>query len=679
MRGKEAVRAGALLVLLACAAACGTERRPSPERQSAPSSDLAAVLLITLDTTRADRLGYEFGGVRTPHLDRLAREGLVFGQAYSTAPTTLPAHASMLTGLYPSEHGVHENARYLPDRFERLATRFQRQGFATAALVSGYPLAREFGLARGFDVYDDDFPGNGAERRAGATTAAAKDYLGKHQNEKLFLWVHYYDPHFPYAPPEPFRSEYEKEPYLGEIAFMDHALGDLLRAFEERFQGRPTRVVVVGDHGEGLGEHGEKFHGHLLYQGALRVPLILHGSGIEAGTWEKPVSVRDVFHTLSGWLSDSDRLWDDTNTPVVLAEAMKPFLEYGWQPQVMAVTERYKLIRSGELEVYDLAADPGESRNLAGRVRPNPATLAALEAYAPPSAERAGKELSREQLEKLASLGYASTATDIQPGRRAVSAKDMAHLFDALDRGSELFVRREYGAALALFKEILQEDPQNFTVRLRAAVAHSLLGDEAAALAGFERAGYLQPDSIDLRHYLGMHYLRLGEWDKAAPQLVHVLERMPNKLAALEGLAKIREREGRIEEAIGFYRRAAELRDRTALFVKLGNLYMSRQRTAETIWAFENALRTGAEGFGQHLELGVCYLVSRRYAEAASLLDRVPPDHPGYAMALFKRAQASVLLNEPERAERVAAALARAGGELREMVLRDSLLQPYLP
>ncbi|HXU45777.1 MAG TPA: sulfatase, partial [Thermoanaerobaculia bacterium] len=312
---------------LALAALVACSRDEAPGNAKAPA-DRPSILLVTLDTTRADAVGDASHRVETPNLDALAARGLRFDQAYTVAPQTLTAHTSMLTGLYPSEHGVRENGRYLAADRPLLPELLAAAGYRTAAFVSGFPLTRAFGLARGFAVYDDDLGPRGIERPAPATTDRALAYLKTSGEGPLFLWVHYYDAHDPYEPPEPFRSRYRADPYLGEIAAVDQQLGRLLAGFRARVGRGPWQAIVVGDHGEGRGDHGEQFHGHLLYQGAMRVPLAIAGSGISPGVREEPVSTRRVYDTVLAW-AGRKAPWSllDARPEVVLGEAMMPFVD----------------------------------------------------------------------------------------------------------------------------------------------------------------------------------------------------------------------------------------------------------------------------------------------------------------------------------------------------------------
>jgi tetratricopeptide (TPR) repeat protein len=663
-----------LLVTL-CLISCSSEK-PRPEARTVPSRP--SILLITLDTTRADSMGYESGGAQTPVLDALAARGACYHQVLTTAPMTLPAHASMLTGLYPSQHGIRENSRFLDDDTPLLAERLSDAGYATAAFVSGYPLKRRFGLARGFDVYDDAF-GEGAERIAGATTQQALRYLASQGLEPVFIWVHYYDPHEPYAPPEPFRSRYPDSPYIGEVAYMDQEVGRLVETFEAGARGE-TRILIVGDHGEGLGDHGEALHGNLLYQGVMRVPMLALGAGISPSDVYTPVNVNRVFDTILAWagLDSSFDLLNPT-AEVVLGEALKPFLQYGWQPQIMAVHGTVKVIKSGDTEVFDLHTDPDESENLFGKVEIDNEIMAAIESYEllPDLTESSSQpSVDRETIEQLASLGYVSW--EGRPGVRenAPNPRNMVHLFDDLDEASRLFVQEQYRASIVVFERVLDEDPENLMVTLRLAVSHSLTGNVNRAQLLFDRAEGIAPNSVDRRHFLAMHYFRHHRWDLATGLFEQVLEVMPRRLPAVEAMARIRESQGRLDEAIGFLERTIALKETPAReWGRLGELEMATGDTPAAINAFEQARMLQGDEFRHFLELGVCYLAARRFSEAAGALDMVSPDHPGYAMALFKRAQAAVLLGETDWQEKVRKAYTHASPSVRELIENEALFR----
>lgn len=648
------------LVALLFGLGCHRPEAPLPADAPKPS-----ILLVTLDTTRADAIG-----PATPSFNALAARGLQFPQAYTTAPQTLPAHSSMMTGLYPAGHGVHENGRPLPDRHPLLAARLGEVGYRTAAFVSGFPLARRFGLAGGFDVYDDELK---EERSARETTDRAIAWLQTQPRQRpLFLWVHYYDPHAPYEPPEPFRSRHAGNPYLGEVAAMDEQLGRLVRAFGD------GAIIVAGDHGEALGDHGEAEHGYLLYQSAMHVPLLLAGPGITRGRSDAPVSTRRVFHTILDWAGlGAENSLRAASSEVVLGEAMAPFLDFGWQPQVMAVDGREKVINAGKIEVYDVIADPAETRDLAASANISRNIRKVLAEYPLPSpGVTSPPNLTEEEQRRFASLGYITSAAKPVIRNDAPRPRDMTHLFDELDQASTLFASGDYPRAIPVLEKIVAADPYNITAVLRLAVAHSLLGHEEGALAAFRKAQAIAPDSEDVRQYLGLHYARGRQWQRAVPLLERVVAESPGRLPALEGLAELRERQGRLEDALRLRQKVGTMKTLTAPeLVHSGELAMALGQTPAAISYFERARALQGAAFKHDLELGVLYLTARRLQEARDLLDRVPPAHPRYAMALFKRAQVSVLLNEASRAARIETARKHADDTTRELIANERLFQ----
>jgi len=657
--------------------ACACGGRPP----GAPPARRASILLVTLDTTRADAVGPDAAGQVTPSFNALAQRARRFRQAYATAPETLPSHVSMMTGLYPAGHGIRENGRHLGGGSTLLAERLQQAGYATAAFVSSFVLARRFGLARGFDVYDDELPPGSAERTARPTTERALAYLTTRTARPLFLWVHFFDPHHPYEPPEPYRERHAGHPYLGEVAAMDAQLGRLVQAFETRVPA-PRLVIVVGDHGEGLGDHGEARHGNLLYQATMRVPLLVAADDLPVGVNDAPVSVRRVFHTIldAAGVEVPGSLRAPLPEPV-LGEALRPYLSYGWQPQVMAVQGRHKVIRTDRLEVYDVRADPGETRDLGPRAAGLPRELRqALQEYPLPSLERPPPEQSQplgdEERRQLAALGYVGAAVRPQARAAAPRPADMVHLFEVIDQASGLFVREEYARAVPLLERILAADPHNLDAALRLATAHSSLGDERQALAAFESAATIAPHSPDVRAYLAMHRARGADWKLAVPDLEQLVAESPDRLPALEALALVRERQERIDEALDLRLKIQRLRRPTRRgLLHLARLAMSRRRTPLAIESFERLRALEPDTFAHDLDLGVLYLAARRFEEARQALDRVPASHPERPMVLFKRAQVSVLLGEPDRASRIRAAREGADETTRGLIANERLFR----
>jgi arylsulfatase A-like enzyme/Tfp pilus assembly protein PilF len=672
-----------LLLILALTCACGgNDGNDAPARQAARAEPRLSILLITMDTTRADAIGPDAVGIETPAFNALAARGRRFRQAYSTVPETLPSHSSMMTGLYPAGHGVHENARYLPQSHPVLAERLRQAGYRTGAFVSSFVLSRRFGLARGFDVYDDEMAAGGVERASRDTTNRALAFLDgiRAGDQPIFAWVHYFDAHAPYTPPEPFLSRFKGQPYLGEVAAMDQEIGRLVQGFEQRVK-RPIAIVAVSDHGEGLGDHGELQHGNLLYQSTMHVPLAVVGPGIEPGVSDAPVSTRRVFHTVLDWagLGNENSLRANANSSeVVLGEAMKPFLEYGWQPQIMAVHGAQKAILAGITETYDLRADPKEATNLGAGANLATPLRKALDDYPVPSPERARPpdNLTDEAKRSLASLGYVSASATPIVRNDAPRPADMTRLFEVLEKASGLFVREQYAAAIPLLKQILAEDPYNLDAMLRLATSYSSLGQDALAVETFRKAAAIAPHSPDVGLYLALHYARSKNWEPAVPLLERIVAETPERLPALEALATIRERQGRPADALDLRQKIAALRTPSAAeLIHVGGLAMSDQRTDEAIDAYERARAQQGSAFTHDLELGVLYLAARRFEQARDALDRVPPTNREYPMALFKRAQVSVLLKEPDSGTRIETARKHADATTRELIARERLFE----
>lgn len=414
-----------------------------------PPATPTAIVLITLDTTRADRLTpYGFMNASMPALDRLAREGVLFDQAISVAPLTVPAHASILTGLLPPSHGLRDNDA-TPLRPERLtlAESLKEQGFRTAAFVGASVLARDRGLDQGFDHYDEvssaSLAGGSHDRPAGAVIDAALEWLEGVDRQSFFLWVHLYDAHRPYSPPEPFASQYAHDPYLGEIAYTDSEIGRLLTALDQLPPAR-SLVIVAGDHGESLGEHGERDHGIFVYENVMRVPLIVRAPSITPRRVGSVVSLTDIAPTtlaLAGFpirrmdgVSRVDVMRGNPSEEEAYSESHYP-IQFGWSPLRALRDGRYKLIDAPRAELYDLTNDPHEVNNLSHE---RPALAAAMrrrldQLAHPTDASLAGSaetHAGSEVRQRLAALGYLSTSGSTDHSRPAPDPKDCIDLIE---------------------------------------------------------------------------------------------------------------------------------------------------------------------------------------------------------------------------------------------------------
>jgi arylsulfatase A-like enzyme/Flp pilus assembly protein TadD len=500
--------------------------RPAAEPRSRAGLNL---LLITIDTLRADRLScYDPTHVETPSIDGLAASGTAFMRAFTHTPLTLPAHTSILLGKTPPAHGVHDNGRFIVrEEFLTLAEHLKGLGYSTGAFVSGYPLHSRFGLGQGFDVYDDHFtaaPGVGrefAERRAAAAADNALSWV-KGQPSPWFLWVHFYDPHDPYEPPEPFRTKYKDAPYDGEVAYVDETVGRLLAFLRDQGLADGTMVVLTGDHGESLGEHGELTHGFLTYNSTLWIPLIIRIPGMRPSRVDQTVSHVDIFPTVCDALSVSrpgglegrslvPAMAGRKLTPqLVYFECLSPYYGRGWAPIRGTLDGRMKFTESPIPELYDLEKDFGEAANLAG-TRDLAGFRRSLDkmVQAEPPARKSGAEtkLDAAAVEKLRSLGYAAGPA-VTKNKTFGPEDDVKTLLPYYEKAMEALALSRTGrgsAAVERLKEVITARPDLDVAHVNLALVYEADGridDARKVLADGLKA---LPESYDLfTHAIGL-------------------------------------------------------------------------------------------------------------------------------------------------------------------------------
>jgi arylsulfatase A-like enzyme len=566
------------------------------------------IVLVTIDTLRADHLGSYGAAGATPRLDALARSGLRFDQAVSPVPLTLPAHASLLTGLYPHEHGIRDNVRRtLEVSLPTLAHKLDQLGYQTGASVGSFLIGRGSGLEAGFESFRDgatavDRIGASAERRASEVSADAIRFLDM-AKPPFFLWAHFYDPHAPYDPPEPYPRTYD-----GEIAYVDAEVGKLLDTIESRGFADSTWILVTADHGEGLGDHGEDEHGVLVYESTLRVPLILKRPGGAPGLEKEPVSLVDVFPTLleaAGLASQANSLLSPKRRPIYF-ESYYGNLHFGWAPLRGVREGSWKLTVAPRPELFDLEADPRESTNLANERRAEArrlhGELQAIERQAKTAAPAKG--LAPEEAEKLASLGYVSAAA-----KRATGAdpKDEIGKFSDFGRllreATARFHRGEWRSALPLFEDLAGRDIQSFEVHLYLARCHRLAGDVASAVREYEAASVIYDNYSVLHLEWGRALLHAGKLEQATAAFEKSIAIAPSAEAAV-GLATARRKLGDSARAIEALRTALSLDGADAdSWNELGALLLAGDQLSEAIEAFEKAvsLRPGDELFQRNL------------------------------------------------------------------------------
>ena len=559
----RAVLVAAVLLPAATAGAA-----PAPPRS--PS-----ILLITLDTTRADHVGGRPSA--TPNLDALAARGTRFTRALTAAPLTLPAHCSLMTGLEPPHHGVRDNGLgALPAEVPTLAAALRARGYATAAVVASRVLDRRFGLDRGFDTYDDRMQAErigeqGYPERDGAeVTEAALRWLKKPRRGPFFLWVHYYDPHSPYAAPGSDPAAPARDRYRAEIAYVDAQVGRLLAALPAPTA--RTLVAAVGDHGEMLGEHGERDHGILLHEGSLHVPLILAGPGVpRAASVDATVPSRALAASLLRLAGAEAKpfgpplpglgLKGETAGAVVYSETLLPATAYDWSPLKALTREGWRAIEAPRPELYDLAADPGEQKNLAAE---QPDRLAAMRAEiqrlegAAPARHASTVHPDPAVAEALRSLGYLSGVSAPAPVMRAgsIDPKDGLALLGEFERAKALLQGGAAAEAAALLEGLVQRNPGNVPFLMRLAEANSALGRREAALVTLKRAAQLNPALDFLRLRIAEASFELGRLADARAEYEAVLAMDPRSAQAWMGLGELALRQGRKDEELALMKRA---------------------------------------------------------------------------------------------------------------------------
>jgi arylsulfatase A-like enzyme/Flp pilus assembly protein TadD len=486
------------------------------------------ILLITFDTTRADHIGcYEGQPAHTPTLDSLAAAGIRFTQAVTPVPLTLPAHASVLTGLNPTRHGIRDNgAFHLDPSLPVLADQLRKNGYQTGAFVSAFVLARQFGLDRGFDTYDDAL----FNERSGFRTNRAALRWADHLDvaRPFFLWVHYFEPHAPYHPSARFRALPGLSPYAQEVAAADAAAGELLGALRARGLLKNTAIVCVGDHGEGLGAHGEDEHGIFLYDEAVRVPFLLDlPKGPDQKVIATPVSLIDIAPTLldatglpalAGAEGVSLRPLIEgaafTPRPAEYCETFCPEFNYDHSALQALRTPRWKYIRAPEPELYDLAQDPDERCNLYAE-QPDTARAFAkrLDRYTASAAAPSSRAmaLSGEDLERLQSLGYVSGGKASQPsGRARPDPKAMIPVLRDFAAAKEALYAERLPEAVAGFRKVLERSPENVVAALNLGKCLTRLHRPDEAVEVLLRAWGLAPENTTLAADLGEAYRLAG-------------------------------------------------------------------------------------------------------------------------------------------------------------------------
>ncbi|HEX4823052.1 MAG TPA: sulfatase-like hydrolase/transferase [Candidatus Polarisedimenticolaceae bacterium] len=580
-KGRSAIALVAVLVVLAAVGWAGFSKFRSGPRLTPGSLAGDSVILITLDTTRADHLPmYGYQGVRTPGLDRLAAESLVFENAIAHVPLTLPSHTSILTGRLPIAHGVRDNEGYKVDaKIPTLAEVLKGRGYATAAFVSAFVLDGRFGLGRGFDLYFDKFNAfaeanrDEIQRKAEDTEAEVERWLPEHTKGPFFLWVHFYDPHEPYAPPEPFFTSYAANRYDGEIAYMDRSIERLLGKLRDAGILDRSVVVVTGDHGEGLGDHGELTHAMFLYRSTLHVPLLMRLPGGRAARIPGVVRHVDLAPTILDLLGIqapqgmqgaslvpliSGREGDDRPA---YSESLYAKIHYGWSPLAALTQRKYEMIDAPKPELYDNTADPAQKRNLiqdkaevASDLKEQMQGIASASAQSDTSS---AQPMDADTEQRLRSLGYLGSTAQATGESLKIDPKDKLDVVAAVAAGLKAFAAKDYQRALQGILPVTQSDP----------------------------------NIVEAHYVAGASFAQLGLYDQAQDQLFKALALKPDHTMSLAMLGWSYQGKGKLDEAERWYLKALKNDESDTLtLAKLSTLYRAMHRTADADRYFARAV-----------------------------------------------------------------------------------------
>ena len=691
----------ALLLLLLSAVPLAATQRPAAHsaRHAAAGRGRDNVLLITIDTLRADHLGcYGYKSIRTPTIDALARAGVLFPMAISQVPLTLPEHVAILTGTYPFHNQVQDfTAPPLSDKFRTVAEAFHDHGYATGAVVSSFVLDRSWGLARGFDYYDDKFNAESlleknpelVERRAGPSVDAALQWLARHSSRPFFFWLHLYDPHSPYDPPEPFLSEYRQHPYDGEIAYADSQLARLIQWLKKTGLYPRTWIVLLSDHGESLGEHGEQEHGFFIYNSTVHVPLIIKPaaeSGRKLRALSTPVETIAVAPTILQMAGISDPIQQQFDSsslfagessklpPAAYSETFYPFSSFGWSPLHGLETNQYHYIEAPRSELYSPASDPGEERNQIGNQNAVAAVLRSQLQQRWHNYEAApnGRALDEAATAKLRALGYfayhapVSQATLQHP---LADPKDKLVEFNSILHASDVIEAGHFDQGEAILNQIRQNDPSLYVVPFMQGELALRQQQAPQAAQYFQECLKLAPEFDQAMAGLAGALDAQGKPQEAVQWLQRALERNPRNFRAWYEIGWIQERSGDPASAIEYLQKALAIQPSFApAWRDLGMLQYHKQQYDAAAVNLGKAADLGLNQPTVFNFLGICYSRTNRLPAAVRSYRQALKLNPDYAEAHLNLGFAYEQLHQQEAAKREYAQACRLNQRMCELI-----------
>ena len=674
----KAARGGVAILLVIAAAAAFFLLRP--KAPAVTRGDRLNVLLVTLDTTRADHLGcYGGTGVKTPNLDALAANGVRFANAYAPVPLTLPSHASIMTGLNPVATGVHNNGTYeLSEDRTTLAEALKAGGYKTAAFVASFSVDSRFGIAQGFDQYDDNFQEGSpfkaanAERKAEQVYNLFSDWMDGTETEPFFCWVHFFDPHIPYNPPSPYREEFSDRPYDGEIAYMDYVFGRIMAKLRDRRLLGRTVIVVAGDHGEGLGAKGEWGHGVFLYDETLRVPLIFSAAGhLPPGAVVAPrVRLIDLMPTVLDLVNrpSPEGTQGVSLLPYVqkkkradldaYIETYYPRENFGWAPFTGLISKSWKYIRAPKEELYDLGRDPGEEDNrFAGEAQIARELRDGLDRTVKdslvPGAASGRRTLTSEEESRLRSLGYVgftdkpAEGTGTGAGGLEPDPKDKREELKMVQDAEKAELDGDFAAAAALDEKMLALRPFSASSYINLALVQARMKNMEATVATLKLGLERIPGNEMLLFRLGYTYLVEGRTQEAFEIMSEALKRNPKSIDALTAVAVILDNTGRKREASAYFEQglAAEPENKFLRTAYAANL-ASSGRLEDAIVVLEKLVKDYPKEIGFIRQLGIAYGMNRNFDKSIACFQQILAGGPNpdalYNLALAYREKGDV-------------------------------------
>ncbi len=607
------------------------------------------IIFFTIDTLRADHLEcYGYDRVKTPNINQLASEGILFEHNIAQAPLTLPSHSSIFTGTHPLYHGIRDNGGfYLEENHVTLAEALKSKGYSTGAFVGAFVLDSRWGLDQGFDYYYDNFDLtkyktvslDSVQRRGDEVLAEAFKWLEKNSHDKFFAWIHLYDPHTPYNPPEPYKTQYKGMRfglYDGEIAYVDLLMGDFRRFMEEKNLMEKTLIIFTSDHGESLGEHKENAHGFFIYDSDIRVPLIVRfpEKKLQGNIVSSQVRSIDIMPTILNMLGEEspESVQGKSMLPLILGkqggEALSAYSEtywpryhYGWSELKSLRKGQYKFIDAPKPELYDILEDPGELNNLvnmkAALGQEMKTELKALiDRYSAEGIEEAvPKKIDNDSLVKLQALGYIGSfrASSKQKGEKLADPKDRIELYNEIKVSQFLVAEGKIDQATKKVKDVLNKDP------------------------------YV----LEARYLLGNIYSKQKKYDEAVEEYKKALEADPDYYEAIFGIALAYKKAGKDDEAIVGFKRLIDIDPRdTKPLMHLGDIYERRGQLDEAMRYLKSGVTINPELPVFHNNLGAVYLKKKMYdmaekeIKAALSIERsIPLLNAHFNMALLHEAR----------------------------------------